>query len=185
MGNGSLCSITGDVLTLTGVMSRLKALTCQHWWICYWWGMIPTAIVFWLYGCLGAEPRIGLALAEGLCDTRGGGGSIRLKASMIGCRRAVPLLFMPWHLPYNWGKSGKTSVRVAEQCWGLHVVSTWPPYRVDLNWPAVYKCKEVDLLNFYTCLPRNKYPNVRQEAAVCASLFGNIYICEQLSHWWR
>jgi hypothetical protein len=29
--------------------------------------------VLWLDGCLGVEPRIGFALAEGLCDTWGGG----------------------------------------------------------------------------------------------------------------
>jgi len=28
--------------------------------------------VLWLDGCLRVEPRIGLALAEGLCDTWGG-----------------------------------------------------------------------------------------------------------------
>jgi len=44
-----------------------------------------------LDGCLGVEPRIGIALAEGLCDICGGG-SLRIKASMIGCRRAAPLL---------------------------------------------------------------------------------------------
>jgi hypothetical protein len=53
--------------------------------------MIPTAIVLWLDESLGVEPRIGLALAEGLCDTWREGGSLRLKASMIGCRRAVHL----------------------------------------------------------------------------------------------
>jgi len=34
-----LYAITGDGLTLTGVMSWLKALTCWYWWICFWWGM--------------------------------------------------------------------------------------------------------------------------------------------------
>jgi hypothetical protein len=37
----------------------------------------------------------------------------------------------PWHLPYNWGKSRKTSVRVAEKCPAVQrrtrsVWSTWP-----------------------------------------------------------
>jgi hypothetical protein len=52
-------------------------------------GWSELAIVLWLDGCLGVELRIGLALGEGLCDTWGG--SLRLKASMIGCRRAVHL----------------------------------------------------------------------------------------------
>jgi hypothetical protein len=39
---------------------------------------------------LGVEPRsVRVVLAEGLCDL-GGGGSLRLKASVMG-RRAVPL----------------------------------------------------------------------------------------------
>jgi hypothetical protein len=39
---------------------------------------------------LGVEPRgVGVVLVEGLCDL-GGGGSLRLKASVMG-RRAVPL----------------------------------------------------------------------------------------------
>jgi hypothetical protein len=39
---------------------------------------------------LGVEPRsVGVVLAVGLCDL-GGGGSLRLKASVMG-RRAVPL----------------------------------------------------------------------------------------------
>jgi hypothetical protein len=39
--------------------------------------------------------------------------------------------------------------------------------------------KEGDLLKFYKCLPKDKYLNLQQEAAVCASLFGSTYICEQ------
>jgi hypothetical protein len=40
---------------------------------------------------LGVEPRsVGVVLAEGLCDLGGGGGSLRLKATVMGWR-AVPL----------------------------------------------------------------------------------------------
>jgi hypothetical protein len=43
-----------------------------------------------LDGCLGVgEPRIGLALAEGLCNIWGG--SLQLKASMIESIWALPL----------------------------------------------------------------------------------------------
>jgi len=38
-----------------------------------------------------------------------------------------------------------------------------------------------DLLNLKMCLPEDKYPNLRQKAAVCASLFGGTYMCEQAS----
>jgi hypothetical protein len=85
MGNRSLYTVTGDVLTLTGVM--------------YWHvstggfasggGWSQLVIVLWLDGCQEVEPRIWLALPEGLCEIWGG--SLRLKAFMIGCRWAVPL----------------------------------------------------------------------------------------------
>jgi len=45
--------------------------------------------------------------------------------------RAPTLHRVPWHLPYNWGKSRKTSVRVTEKCSAdlrrtRFVWSTWP-----------------------------------------------------------
>jgi hypothetical protein len=46
--------------------------------------------------------------------------------------RATTLHRIPWHLPYNWGKLRKTSVRLTEgrlpdQRRTLFVQSTWPP----------------------------------------------------------
>jgi hypothetical protein len=59
----------------------------------------------WLAGCLGVEPREM--------------GSLWLRASMIGgCGPCPFFLVIPWHLPYNWGKARKTSVRV--ECPILH-----------------------------------------------------------------
>jgi len=43
------------------------------------------------------------------------------------------------------------------------------------------KFKEGDLFNLCKCLPEDKYPNLQQKAAVCASLFRSTYICEQAS----
>jgi hypothetical protein len=60
MGIRSLYTKTGDVLTLTGVMS---------WHVSTGGGWSQLAVVLWLDGWLWVEPRIGLALAEGLCDT--------------------------------------------------------------------------------------------------------------------
>jgi hypothetical protein len=42
------------------------------------------------------------------------GKSLQLKASMTGEGGPWPFWFIPWHLPYNWGKARKTSVRVGE-----------------------------------------------------------------------
>jgi hypothetical protein len=59
--------------------------------------------------------RDGIALAEGLSDF--GGQSFWLRASMIGGCGPCPFLVIPWHLPYNWGKARKTSVRgMADVC---------------------------------------------------------------------
>jgi hypothetical protein len=43
-------------------------------------------------------------------------GSLWLRASMIGGCGPCPFLVIPWHLPYNWGKARKTSVRVIYLC---------------------------------------------------------------------
>jgi hypothetical protein len=110
IGNRSLYTITGDVLTLTGVMSRLKALTWYHWWICFCWGMILTNNSS-LVGCLGVEPRIGVALYEGL-DEFWGGDRSGWSPLWSGVGGPCPFSFIPWHLPYNWGKARKISVRV-------------------------------------------------------------------------
>jgi hypothetical protein len=61
---------------------------------------------------LGVEPRrVGFALAGDLCDL----GAIT-SAEELRDWGSVPCPFsiMPWHLPYNWGKARKTSVRAAE-----------------------------------------------------------------------
>jgi hypothetical protein len=71
-------------------------------------------------------------------------GSRGLKASMIECRRAMPLFIYTLAFALNWGKSWKTSLRVAEQCWVLHDASTWPPCRGGLDWPAVHLSSSVD-----------------------------------------
>ena len=34
-------------------------------------------------------------------------------------------------------------------------------------------------MNFYRCLPTENFPNLLQNAALCGSLFGSTYICEQ------
>jgi hypothetical protein len=56
---------------------------------------------------------VGIALAKGFCDLRGE--SLRLKASVIGGCVPCPFWIIPWHLPYNWGKARKTSVRVSPE----------------------------------------------------------------------
>ena len=38
--------------------------------------------------------------------------------------------------------------------------------------------KEGDLLNFYHCIDKNMYKELRINALKCASLFGSTYICE-------
>lgn len=41
------------------------------------------------------------------------------------------------------------------------------------------KFNEGDLLNFYRCIDKNMYEELRINALKCASLFGSTYICEQ------
>ncbi|CAK1602948.1 unnamed protein product [Parnassius mnemosyne] len=41
------------------------------------------------------------------------------------------------------------------------------------------KFNEGDLLNFYRCIDKNTYKELRINALKCASLFGSNYICEQ------
>ncbi|CAK1593792.1 unnamed protein product [Parnassius mnemosyne] len=41
------------------------------------------------------------------------------------------------------------------------------------------KFNEGDLLNFYRCIDKNAYKELRINALKCASLFGSTYICEQ------
>jgi hypothetical protein len=67
-----------------------------------------------------------------------------------------PFSFIPWHLSYKWGKSWKTSVRVAEQCWVLHVASTWPPYGGGLDWPAIHPSSSGDREGLQTALGRRR-----------------------------
>jgi hypothetical protein len=45
--------------------------------------------------------------------------------------------------------------------------------------PLQSKFREGNILNFYKCLPKDRYPNLRNKAALCASLFGSTYVCEQ------
>jgi hypothetical protein len=78
---------------------------------------------FWLNGFLGFEPRsVVIALADGLCYLRRK--SLQLKASVIGEGGPCPFWIIPWHLPYNWGKARKTSVREPSSC-RLLVALTW------------------------------------------------------------
>jgi hypothetical protein len=129
MGNRSLYTITGDVLTLTGVMSW----HVSSGGFASGGGRSKLATVLWLDGCLGVEPKIGLALAED---------------SMIGCRRAVPLFICILAFALQLRKSRKTSVRVAVQCWVLHVASTWQPCRGGLYWPAVHPSRLLTARDF-------------------------------------
>ncbi|XP_072389669.1 general transcription factor II-I repeat domain-containing protein 2-like [Diabrotica undecimpunctata] len=41
------------------------------------------------------------------------------------------------------------------------------------------KFNEGDLLNFYRCIDKNMYEELRINALKCASFFGSTYICEQ------
>ncbi|CAK1600657.1 unnamed protein product [Parnassius mnemosyne] len=41
------------------------------------------------------------------------------------------------------------------------------------------KFNEGDLLNFYRCIDKNTYKELRINALKCASLFGSTYICKQ------
>jgi len=46
-----------------------------------------------------------------------------------------------------------------------------------------FKFKEGNLHKFYKRLPKDKYPNLGQKAAVCANLFENTFV-NKLSQWW-
>jgi hypothetical protein len=103
------------MLTLTRLLSWLKALTCSDLGLLALVGrwshqaMCPLQKELWLDGCLRVEPRrVGIALTEGLCDTREGGGGIIFwrKASIeISTRLTVhiPVPFitqceLPWRV---------------------------------------------------------------------------------------
>jgi len=91
------------------------------------------------------------------------GGSFRLKASIIGCRRAVLLSIYTLAFALKLRKSTE-NVRVAEQCWILLVASTWPPCRGrgGLSWPSVHPSSSVDREELQTafgerrCLPSSR-----------------------------
>jgi len=88
MGNRSLYTVTGGVLTLTGVTSW----HVSSGGFASGGGWSQLAIFLWLAGCLGVEPKFGLALAEGLCDTWRGE-SLRLKASMSQLVKKFPSFY--------------------------------------------------------------------------------------------
>jgi putative ubiquitin-RnfH superfamily antitoxin RatB of RatAB toxin-antitoxin module len=50
---------------------------------------------------------------------------------------------------------------------------------IQCNEELKSKFNEGDLMNFYRCLPTENFPNLLQNAALCGSLFGSTYICEQ------
>jgi hypothetical protein len=149
MGNGSLSTITGGVLTLTDVMSWQKALTYYHCWICFWWGMIQTSncpLVEWMPGSwIQSWTRFGWRPVRHLWV------SLRLKASMIGCRRTVPLAFA-----LQLRKCTENLSQVADQCCLLHVASIWPPCRIGLDWPAVHPSSADDREGLQTALGRSR-----------------------------
>jgi hypothetical protein len=130
------------------------------------WSQLRT--VLWLDGCPGVEPRIGLALAEGLCDF--GGDHFGWSPPWSGVGSPCPFSFIPWHLPYNWGKARKTSVRVAEQCWVLLVASAWPPCRGDLDRPAVRPSSSIDCEGHQIALGRRRCLPTCQTKGFPASL---------------
>jgi len=67
----------------------------------------------WLVGCLGSEVRLAVSHTGGMLRLSGALGEAScLRGGSAG--RAPTLHRIPWHLPYNWGKSRKTSVRVTE-----------------------------------------------------------------------
>jgi hypothetical protein len=163
MGNRSLDTVTGDVLTLTGVMPwQVSSGGFASGGV---WSQL--AIVLWLDGCLGVESRFGLAVTEGVCDTCGGGGGgdhFGWRPPWSGEGGLSPFSFIPRHLPYNWGKARKTAVRVAEQCWVLRVASSWPPCRGDLDWSAAHPSSSFDREGLQTDLGgRRCFPSCRTQ----------------------
>jgi hypothetical protein len=88
-----------------------------------------------LVGCLGSEATMGQSqrrlfcrrLGEAAAPGRGGGNA----------GRAPTLHLIPWHLPYNWGKSRKTSVRVSERRSAdhLHLVHSERSYTTSPSIP--------------------------------------------------
>jgi hypothetical protein len=153
MGNGSLYTITGDVLTLTVWCLGWRPWHVSTGGFASGGGWSQLAIVLWLHGCLGVEPRIGLALAEGLCDIwRGGGNHFSWRPPWSGVGRPCPFSFISWNLPYNWGKARKTSVSLAEKYWVLLVVSNG-----RLDWPAVHPSSSVDRERLQTALDRRRF----------------------------
>jgi hypothetical protein len=69
------------MLTLTGLLSWLKTLTCSDWGLLLPAGRLTRQAIcslqkeLWLDVCLGVEPRRDdIALAEGLCDLKWGVG---------------------------------------------------------------------------------------------------------------
>jgi len=83
-----------------------------------------------MVGCLGSEPRLAQSQTAGLRLFSGA----YVKPPRLGegsAGRAPILHRIPWHLPYNWRKSRKTSVRLperrsADQRRTRFVQSTWP-----------------------------------------------------------
>jgi hypothetical protein len=76
----------------------------------------------WLVGCLGSEPR--------LAETQRYASIIRRLGEAAapaewGCGPCPVFASIPWHLPYNWGKSWKTSVRGCPCSWSCYRDSMW------------------------------------------------------------
>jgi hypothetical protein len=69
---------------------------------------------------------------------------------MIGCMRAMPFFI------YNLSFALQKSVGVAEQCWVLHVASTWPHCRGGLDWPDVHPSSSVDREELQTAVGRRR-----------------------------
>jgi len=84
----------------------------------------------WLVGCLDSEPRLAPSQKRPFVRRLG-------KATAPGegsADRAPTLRRIPWHLPYNWGKSRKTSVRVAEK-------RSADQRRTRFVWSTIQHCK--------------------------------------------
>ncbi|KAL4706884.1 hypothetical protein ACJJTC_010118 [Scirpophaga incertulas] len=65
------------------------------------------------------------------------------------------------------------SVENAPESMQLHIID------IQNDQDLRNKFNEGDLLNFYRCLDKNTYKELRINALKCASLFGSTYICEQ------